>query len=133
MQRSTDRILTTHTGSLPRPDDLVSLLERHDQREARSEPRFQERVSSAVKEIVQKQATAGVTVVNDGEMSKVGYSTYLTDRVTGFSEQSRPMPRQVEAGQFPEYYQAHGTPGRMIKRAACVGPIEWTGDSTGSA
>jgi 5-methyltetrahydropteroyltriglutamate--homocysteine methyltransferase len=128
MQRSTDRILTTHTGSLPRPDDLVSLLEGHDQREARSEPRFQERVSSAVKEIVQKQAAAGVTVVNDGEMSKVGYSTYLTDRVTGFSEQSRQSRPQVEAGHFPEYYQAHVTAGTMIRRPVCVGPIAWRGD-----
>ena len=128
MKHSTDRILTTHTGSLPRPDDLVSLLEGRDQREARSDPGFQERVGSAVKEIVRKQATAGVTVVNDGEMSKVGYSTYLTDRVTGFSEQSRQLPNQVEVGHFPEYYQAHGTPGTMVKRPVCVGPIEWRGD-----
>ncbi|MGE3270469.1 MAG: cobalamin-independent methionine synthase II family protein [Chloroflexota bacterium] len=129
MQRSTDGILTTHTGSLPRPDDLVGLLEGHDQREARSEPRFQERVADAVKEIVQKQVAAGVTVVNDGEMSKVGYSTYLTDRVTGFSEQSREFPRQVEAGQFPDYYRANVTAGTMIKRPVCVGPIEWRGDA----
>src|SRR6185295_3049356 len=100
MKHSTDRILTTHTGSLPRPDDLVGMLEGHDQREARADAGFQARVSSAVKEIVQKQVDAGVTVVNDGEMSKVGYSTYITDRVTGFSEQTRQFPRQVEAGQF---------------------------------
>jgi 5-methyltetrahydropteroyltriglutamate--homocysteine methyltransferase len=87
MKHSTDRILTTHTGSLPRPDDLVSMLEGHDQREARGEPRFAERVKSAVAEIVQKQAASGVDVVNDGEMSKVGYSTYVTERVTGFSDQ----------------------------------------------
>src|SRR4051794_26568962 len=75
MKHSTDGILTTHTGSLPRPDDLVSMLEGHDQREARADPGFQARVASAVTEIVQKQVAAGVTVVNDGEMSKVGYST----------------------------------------------------------
>jgi 5-methyltetrahydropteroyltriglutamate--homocysteine methyltransferase len=128
MKHSTDRILTTHTGSLPRPDDLVGLLEGRDQREARSDPAFQARVGSAVKEIVLKQVAAGVTVVNDGEMSKVGYSTYLTDRVTGFSEQSRQLPSQVEVGQFPEYYQAHGTPGTTVKRPVCVRPIEWRGD-----
>src|SRR5215216_5685437 len=111
MKHSTDGILTTHTGSLPRPDDLVGMVEGRDQREARSDPSFQSRVTSAVKEIVQKQVAAGVAIVNDGEMSKVGYSTYLTDSVTGFSEKSRPMPSQVETGQFPEYYQAHGTPG----------------------
>jgi 5-methyltetrahydropteroyltriglutamate--homocysteine methyltransferase len=129
MKRSTDRILTTHTGSLPRPDDLVGMLEGRDQREARADPRFQARIGDAVKEIVAKQAAAGVTVVNDGEMSKVGYSTYITDRVTGFSEQSRQMPRQVEAAQFPEYYQAHVTAGTMIQRPVCVGPIEWRGDA----
>jgi 5-methyltetrahydropteroyltriglutamate--homocysteine methyltransferase len=128
MKHSTDRILTTHTGSLPRPDDLVGMLEGRDQREARADPGFQARVASAVTEIVQKQVAAGITVVNDGEMSKVGYSTYLTDRVTGFSEQSRQLPRQVEAGQFPEYYQAHVTAGTTIKRPVCVGPIEWRGD-----
>ena len=129
MKHSTDRILTTHTGSLPRPNDLVALLEGRDQREARSDPGFQARVGSAVKEIVRKQVEAGVSVVNDGEMSKVGYSTYLTDRVTGFSEQSRQLPNQVEFGHFPDYYQAHGTPGAAVKRAVCVGPIEWQGDA----
>jgi 5-methyltetrahydropteroyltriglutamate--homocysteine methyltransferase len=128
MKHSTDRILTTHTGSLPRPDDLVGMLEGRDQREARADPGFQARVGSAVKEIVQKQVEAGITVVNDGEMSKVGYSTYLTDRVTGFSEQSRQLPNQVEFGHFPEYYQSRGTPGVTVKRAVCVGPIEWRGD-----
>jgi 5-methyltetrahydropteroyltriglutamate--homocysteine methyltransferase len=128
MKHSTDRILTTHTGSLPRPDDLVAMLEGRDQREARADPGFQARIGSAVAEIVQKQVAAGITVVNDGEMSKVGYSTYLTDRVTGFSEQSRQLPNQVEVGMFPEYYEAHPTGGTMIKRPVCVGPIEWTGD-----
>src|SRR5215207_6790874 len=108
MKHSTDRILTTHTGSLPRPDDLVSMLEGRDQRQARADAGFRARVGDAVKEIVKKQAEAGVTVVSDGEMSKVGYSTYLTDRVTGFSEQSRQPRLQVEAsGQFKEYYEVH--------------------------
>jgi 5-methyltetrahydropteroyltriglutamate--homocysteine methyltransferase len=129
MKHSTDGILTTHTGSLPRPDDLVGMLEGHDQREARADPGFQARVADAVKEIVQKQVQSGITVVNDGEMSKVGYSTYLTDRVTGFSEQSRALPNRVEEGQFPEYYQAHPTGGSTARRPVCVDPIEWTGDA----
>jgi len=128
MKHSTDRILTTHTGSLPRPDDLVGMLEGRDQREARADSGFQARIGGAVKEIVQKQIDAGVTVVNDGEMSKVGYSTYVTDRVTGFSEQSRDFPLQVEVSNFPEYYQARPTGGSGVKRAVCVGPIEWRGD-----
>jgi 5-methyltetrahydropteroyltriglutamate--homocysteine methyltransferase len=129
MKHSTDGILTTHTGSLPRPNDLVGMLEGHDQREARADPGFQARVADAVKEIVQKQVQSGITVVNDGEMSKVGYSTYLTDRVTGFSEQSRSLPSRVEEAQFPEYYQAHPTGGSTAKRPVCVAPIEWTGDA----
>jgi len=129
MKRSTDRILTTHTGSLPRPDDLLGMLEGRDQRDARADPGFQSRIGSAVKEIVQKQVDAGVTVVNDGEMSKVGYSTYLTDRVTGFSEQTRDFPPQVEVARFPEYYQLRPTGSVNLKRAVCVGPIEWTGDA----
>jgi len=129
MKHSTDRILTTHTGSLPRPDDLLGMLEGRDQRDARADPGFQSRIGSAVKEIVQKQVDAGVTVVNDGEMSKVGYSTYLTDRVTGFSEQTRDFPPQVEVSRFPEYYQLRPTGSVNLKRAVCVGPIEWTGDA----
>ena len=127
MQRSTDRILTTHTGSLPRPDELVSMAESRDQRELQREPHFEERVKAAVAEIVQKQVAAGVTVVNDGEMSKVGYSTYLTDRVSGFSEQSRPSRLQAEARDFPDFYQTRGTQSVNVKRpvtqpvlSACV-------------
>src|SRR5439155_884905 len=127
MQRSTDRILTTHTGSLPRPDDLVSMAESRDQRELQREPHFEERVKAAVAEIVQKQVAAGVTVVNDGEQSKVGYSTYLTDRVTGFSEQSRPARLQAESRDFPDFYQTRVTTSAMVKRPVCVGPISWQG------
>jgi 5-methyltetrahydropteroyltriglutamate--homocysteine methyltransferase len=78
---------------------------------------------------VKKQVDSGVTVVNDGEMSKVGYSTYLTDRVTGFSEQSRQPRLNVEVSHFPEYYEAHPTGGSATRRPVCVGPIEWTGDA----
>src|SRR4051812_12298194 len=97
MQHSTDRILTTHTGSLPRPDALVQSLEGHDQRDVANDPHFQQQVTTAVAEIVQKQVSAGVSVVNDGEMSKVGYATYVTGRVSGFSEQPGPTHPQVEA------------------------------------
>jgi 5-methyltetrahydropteroyltriglutamate--homocysteine methyltransferase len=127
MERSTDRILTTHTGSLPRPDELVSMLEGRDQREARGDPRFEERVRAAVAEIVREQVAAGVDVVNDGEMSKVGYSTYVSDRLTGFSEQSRPTRPNVEARDFPDYYRTRVTGPAAIKRPVCVGPIAWRG------
>src|ERR1051325_9845223 len=104
MQRSTDPILTTHTRSLPRPDDLASLLEGRDQRAAQADPGVQARLADAVTQTVRKQLDAGV-VVNDGEMSKVGYATYVTDRLTGFVDQNGPAFPSVEAGLFPAYYR----------------------------
>jgi 5-methyltetrahydropteroyltriglutamate--homocysteine methyltransferase len=127
MKHSTDGILTTHTGSLPRPDELVSLLEGHDQRQAHGDAGFQQRVTEAVAEIVKKQAASGVTVVNDGEMSKVGYSTYVTDRVTGFSDQPGVTHPQVESRDFPEFYAPRTASLAAIVRPVCVGPITWQG------
>jgi len=127
MKHSTDRILTTHTGSLPRPYALVQTLEGHDQREVENDPSFQQQVKAAVAGIVQKQVEAGVTVVNDGEMSKVGYATYVTGRVSGFSEQPGPTYPQVEARDFPEFYEARTASLATIRRPVCVGPIEWQG------
>lgn len=130
MKHSTERILTTHTGSLPRPDHLAALLEGRDQREAQADPALQALVADAVKETVRKQADAGVAVVNDGEMSKVGYSTYVTDRLTGFSDQNGPSFPSVEAGLFPGYYRER-IASRMatLQRPVCVGPISWRGEA----
>ena len=89
MKRSTDRILTTHTGSLPRPADLIEMLRKADAGEPIDKAAFDARVRSAVDEIVHKQAEAGIDIVNDGEMGKPGYSTYVKDRLTGFKGQSR--------------------------------------------
>ena len=72
MKTSSDRILTTHTGSLPRPP---SLTDRHDP----------EAVRAAVRDTVERQVAAGVDVIGDGEMSKPGYSTYVTERLSGFA------------------------------------------------
>jgi 5-methyltetrahydropteroyltriglutamate--homocysteine methyltransferase len=130
MQRSTDRILTTHTGSLPRPDDLVAMVEGKDQQEVqRRDGAFDRRVQEAVNEIVQKQLDAHIDVINDGEASKVGYATYVTERITGFEGESRPSPAQVEAGDFPEFYQARVPGPAAIKRPVCTGPIAWRGDA----
>jgi 5-methyltetrahydropteroyltriglutamate--homocysteine methyltransferase len=129
MQRSTDPILTTHTGSLPRPDDLASLLEGRDQRAAQADPGVQARLADAVTQTVRKQLDAGV-VVNDGEMSKVGYATYVTDRLTGFADQNGPAFPSVEAGLFPAYYRERIVSRMMtLHRPACVGPIAWRGNA----
>src|ERR1700704_4010271 len=127
MQRSIDRILTTHTGSLPRPDDLVAMVAGKDQQEVKRDDGVDRRVQEAVHEIVQQQVDARVDVINDGEASKVGYATYVTERITGF-EGERAARAQVEAADFPEYYQAR-LPGANIKRPVCTGPITWRGDA----
>jgi len=127
MKRSSDRILTTHTGSLPRPDDLAAMGEGRDQRELSADPNYAASVRAAVQDVVTKQADAGVDVVNDGEVSKVGYSTYITDRVSGFEGENREPRQRVEESMFPEFYRLQPTPGALVKRAVCTGPIEWRG------
>ena len=128
MKRSTSRILTTHTGSLPRPPELAQIEHARDQRVAKANPQFEQMVSAAVKAAVDKQVAAGVDVVNDGEASKVSYSTYITDRVTGFD--GDPMPRlpQAEESMFPEFYAGRAPPATRFIAASCTGPITWKGD-----
>jgi 5-methyltetrahydropteroyltriglutamate--homocysteine methyltransferase len=128
MKRSTDRILTTHTGSLPRPDDIVAMLEGHDQQELAHDARFESRVKEAVAEIVRKQAATHVDIVNDGEVSKVGYSTYVTERLTGFEGERSSRP-QVEAAAFPDFYAQRVFGAAALKRPVCQGPITWRGDA----
>src|SRR5437588_4294364 len=84
MQRSTTRILTTHTGSLPRPTSLAELMFAREAGDAVDAGRLAVEVAAAVNGVVARQAEVGLDVVNDGEMSKVGYSTYVKERLTGF-------------------------------------------------
>lgn len=132
MNRSTDRILTTHTGSLPRPADLVSMEEGHDQRDLQHDARFEQQVKAAVREIVREQVDAHVDVVNDGEASKVSYATYVTERLTGFEGESlanpssgrcrrvsRVLSRTRHESQRPPAASVHG-PDHLARRR--VGP-----------
>ena len=84
MKRSTERFLTTHTGSLPRPDDLVRMMYANEEGVPVDRPALAARVRSAVLEVVQRQCDAGIDVVNDGELSKPSYATYIKDRLNGF-------------------------------------------------
>src|SRR5260221_730604 len=84
MRRSTERFLTTHTGSLPRPEDLVRLVYAKEHGVPVDHEALGARIRSAVEEIVRRQAGAGVAIVNDGEMSKPSYATYVKDRLAGF-------------------------------------------------
>jgi len=127
MKRSTHRILTTHTGSLPRPDDLVTLMRAKEGGELHDQAVFDARVTPAVAEAVRKQVEAGVDIVNDGEMSKPSYSTYVRNRLTGFQgEKSGPM-WAADLVDFPEYTKRGGrTSGvGVLKRPTCNGPITY--------
>src|SRR5205807_371665 len=88
MIQSTRRILTTHTGSLPRPDKLLALMTAKEAGQPVDRAEFESTVGSAVADIVRMQTEAGVDIVNDGEMSKPGYSTYIKDRLSGFCGES---------------------------------------------
>ena len=88
--RSTERILTTHTGSLPKPDDLVRLLWAKNEGEDVDEAALEARIAQAVKDLVAQQAEVGIDIVSDGEASKPGFSTYIYERYTGFGEEVEP-------------------------------------------
>src|SRR5262245_54937049 len=126
MKRSTERILTTHTGSLPRPDDLVTMLYAKEKGELQNQAAFTTRVQTATAEIVRKQMDCGVDIVNDGEVGKVGYSTYVKDRLTGFEGEASPLAI-ADLAAFPEYSQRlfQGTPIESMLRPACSGPIAY--------
>src|SRR6266511_4469129 len=123
MKLSTDRILTTHTGSLPRAQDLTATLESLDAGTPPDPAAFEARVRRAVADIVRLQMEAGVDIVNDGEQGKVGYSTYVRHRLTGFGGQSKGSLR-ADWADFPRA-AARGERRSTIARPACNGAIDW--------
>src|SRR5262245_9585866 len=116
MKRSTERILTTHTGSLPRPDDLVTMLYAKDKGELQDQAAFETRVREATTEIVRKQIEIGIDIVNDGEAGKVGYSTYVKDRLTGFEGEAAPL-RAADVLEYREYAKRVFRANRMQRPA----------------
>jgi 5-methyltetrahydropteroyltriglutamate--homocysteine methyltransferase len=84
MMRSTDCFLTTHAGSLPRPDDLVRIMYAKEEGQAVERAELASHVRNAVAGVVARQKGAGVDIINDGEMSKPSYATYVKDRLSGF-------------------------------------------------
>ena len=128
MKHSTERILTTHTGSLPRPDDLLAMLRLKEAGETYDEAAFAARVKSAVDEIARRQIEAGIDIINDGEMSKPSYSTYVKDRLTGFESGGKSEPLLAsDMGEFREFSRrGRGEAGvTVLKRPACTGPIAY--------
>ncbi|MEQ7126343.1 hypothetical protein ABN034_17660 [Actinopolymorpha sp. B11F2] len=124
MKQSTDHILTTHTGSLPRPSTLTDALERRYRGEAGDSDELARAIRGGVCDVVRRQVGAGVQVVNDGEASKIGYSTYVKERLDGFDGESTPAAPPPDAADFPAYWaERHGDPGAV--RPACTGPLAY--------
>jgi 5-methyltetrahydropteroyltriglutamate--homocysteine methyltransferase len=95
------RVLTTHTGSLPRPTDLSELMLQHDAGQLQDESVIAGRVASATVEVVRHQAQLGIDIVNDGEYGKVSYSGYVKERLSGFD--GEPRRRSLEDAEFPDW------------------------------
>jgi 5-methyltetrahydropteroyltriglutamate--homocysteine methyltransferase len=108
MNRSTDRILTTHVGSLPRPKQLLDMM-RNLLGGRGDETDFAETLRDAVTAVVRQQVDHGVDVVTDGEQGKTGFSRYITDRLDGFEPRPRPAGSGFapEVAEFPEYYEQY--------------------------
>src|SRR5438552_3530159 len=124
MKTSQDRILTTHVGSLPRPPELRQLLVRKDQGEPYDKAELDCLIRQAVVDIVRRQAESGVDIVNDGEMSKSGYSTYVADCLSGFAGYELVRPR-LDTREHPNFIVVYE---RMIganvaRRSVCVGSV----------
>ena len=128
MKTSQDRILTTHVGSLPRSQAVVDMLQRRENEVASDPAEFAAVMRAAVADTVRRQVDLGIDVVSDGETSKISYSTYVRDRLTGFSnegstETARP---HLDLAPFPELRRklALATGPRTFKRVSCVGPVK---------
>jgi 5-methyltetrahydropteroyltriglutamate--homocysteine methyltransferase len=134
MKRSTDRILTTHAGSLARPVDLRDMLIAKDEGRPYDQDAFTRRVTSAVSEVVRKQVESGIDIVNDGEQSKRSFSTYARERLGGVETRDlkageQPLARIYgrDAAEFPEYFAGRGN--AAGREAACVGLLTYIGQA----
>jgi 5-methyltetrahydropteroyltriglutamate--homocysteine methyltransferase len=124
MQRSSERFLTTHTGSLPRPDDLIRMMYAKEEGVPVDPMALAARVRAAVAEVAKKQAEAGVDLINDGEMSKPSYATYIKDRLNGFGGSGNTFIYQ-DIHEFPRLEaRVFGDPGRSRRKTpACNAAI----------
>jgi 5-methyltetrahydropteroyltriglutamate--homocysteine methyltransferase len=122
MKRSRERILTTHTGSLARPPELLQMLLAREEGQPVDSSVFGATVRRAVTETVQRQVEAGLDIVNDGEQSKISFATYVRERLHGFGGADEPRPISLEAREFPEYAARRAFP---YRRPACNAPIAW--------
>ena len=123
MQSSTDRILTTHVGSLPRSAAVTDVV--FAQEQGKDPENADAIIRSAVDEVVARQVETGVDIVSDGEMSKISYATYIKDRISGFDGDSeRQPPSDLE--EFPGFLKRQSSSGGTptYRRPCCVGDIQ---------
>lgn len=126
MQQSHERILTTHVGSLPRPDGLAELLTALDRDTLSDADRVElpAKVRTAVADTVKRQVEAGIDVVDDGEMSKFGYATYVKQRLSGFEGENEPLALS-EFADFPTFTMKTAL---EVTNPACTGPVSFHGE-----
>jgi 5-methyltetrahydropteroyltriglutamate--homocysteine methyltransferase len=134
MKRSDDRILTTHVGSLPRQPELLALLERRERGEPIDERALDERVREAVGEVVRAQREHGLDVVNDGEVGRTSFLTYVNARLGGFEpiagSEASPWAGSREERSFPDFYATSARSGAAdAVHMRCTGPITYTGQA----
>ena len=126
MKQSVDRMLTTHTGSLPRPPAMLGLLVEEQQARRSDRADLDSSVRAAVQDVVNRQAATGLDVINDGEQGRVDYTVYVKDRLTGYDGESTPLGTDG-ASEFPELAELlkpFASPFQV--RPTCTGPIDWS-------
>jgi 5-methyltetrahydropteroyltriglutamate--homocysteine methyltransferase len=136
IQQNTNRIQTTHIGSLPRPHKLLDILKKKFSGETIDEKEFDTILSQSVMETVKKQKDCGIDIVTDGEFSKPGFFTYIQERLEGFEARKNQklilFQKEIEA--FPEYYAEYFKQAMLggaivpISPVVCVGPVKYRGD-----
>ncbi len=137
MKRSSDRILTTHVGSLIRPQPLQQFLRAKQAEQPFDEDAYELCLTQSVAEVVSRQAAAGIDVISDGEFGKsISWSQYVLDRLSGFERRpvkpgANPFARGADRQKFPEFYaeldEREGL--STTKDSICVGPIAYTGQA----
>src|ERR1700761_6184060 len=121
------QIRTTHVGSLPRPPELVELVFAEDRGEPVDRERYEQLLDEAVRDRVLRQVESGIDVVSDGEMSKIGYATYIRHRLSGFEVGDVPRATPADLDAFPRYMKRLADEGGSAKylRPICRGPITY--------
>jgi 5-methyltetrahydropteroyltriglutamate--homocysteine methyltransferase len=136
LQQNTDRIQTTHIGSLPRPHALLDVMKAKYSGQPYNQQTFAAMLTEAVNEAVRKQVACGIDIVTDGEFSKPGFFTYIQERLEGFERRPDQKMKlfQQEVAAFPEYYAEYFKQAMMggaivgLAPVVCVGPVKYRGE-----